>query len=202
MANNDYLIVSGSQNADSQSLKVARTVQTRLGRAASTAAAHVHDLATSPLPYLGAEFTDTEKESMDTLGPACENASGYVFVTPEWHGMVPAALKNFFLYFSRGQLAHKPALIVAVSASTGGAYPIAELRMSSYKNSRVCFLPEHLIVRNVRTVFNADGENEPESQAYLSDRLDFCLEMLTAYSEAFITLRGNLPDLATYENGM
>jgi hypothetical protein len=42
-------------------------------------------------------------------------------------------------------------LIIAVSGGAGGgAYPVAELRMSSYKNSRICYLPEHLIVRQRR----------------------------------------------------
>ncbi len=27
-------------------------------------------------------------------------ADGFVVVSPEWHGMVPAGLKNFFLYCS------------------------------------------------------------------------------------------------------
>ena len=66
--------------------------------------------------------------------------------------MVPAGLKNFFLCFGRNELAHKPGLIVGVSSADGGVYPVAELRMSSYKNSRICYIPEQLIVRNVESV--------------------------------------------------
>jgi len=55
--------------------------------------------------------------------------------------MAPAGLKNFFLYAGNTALAHKPAYLVGISASRGGSYPIAELRMSSYKNSYLCYIP-------------------------------------------------------------
>ena len=67
--------------------------------------------------------------------------------------MVPAALKNFFLLWAAtGELSHKPALPCAVSAGEGGAYVISELRMSSYKNNRLCWLPEQLIARQVKSI--------------------------------------------------
>ena len=53
-------------------------------------------------------------------------------------------------------LAHKPALIIAVSSSDGGAYPVAELRMSSYKNTRICDISEQIIARHVESVLNDD----------------------------------------------
>ena len=70
-------------------------------------------------------------------------------IAPEWHGQVPAGLKNFFLICGRAEVGHKPALITTVSSGDGGAYPVAELRMSSYKNNRICYIPEQLIIRNV-----------------------------------------------------
>ncbi len=202
MTENRYLIISGSQNLNSQSRKISDVVRQRLAALSKTGSASVFDLAETPLPFLGAPMDAADKERLQALGEQCTSATGLVFVTPEWHGMAPAALKNFFLLFSRGQLAHKPALIVAVSASVGGSYPIAELRMSSYKNSRVCFLPEQLIVRQVNQVFNADGDNDERSHNYLSQRLDFCIDMLESYAEAFTGLRANLPDLSAYDNGM
>ena len=61
--------------------------------------------------------------------------------------------------FNRFQLGHKPALIVTVSSADGGAYPVAELRMSSYKNNRICYLPEHVILRNVERILNDDAKD-------------------------------------------
>ena len=70
------------------------------------------------------------------------SSDAFIVISPEWHGMAPAGLKNFFLMWGKGELAHKPALIITVSSGDGGSYPVAELRMSSYKNNRICFLPE------------------------------------------------------------
>jgi hypothetical protein len=101
-------------------------------------------------------------------------------------------------------LAHKPALIVAVSTSDGGSYPIAELRMSSYKNSRICYLPEHLIIRRVEKVFNDDpAQNDLRSQGYLQNRLTYCLDMLQEYALAFRQIRASgKTSLETYATGM
>ena len=118
--------------------------------------------------------------------------------------MAPAGLKNFFLMWGKGELAHKPALIVAVSSADGGSYPIAELRMSSYKNNRICYLPEHLIIRNVNTVFNADSsENTDTAQAYFDQRLMYCLTMLKEYGLAFRQIRASgAASLTNFISGM
>jgi NAD(P)H-dependent FMN reductase len=111
-------------------------------------------------------------------------------VTPEWHGQVPAGLKNFFLLFNRFELGHKPALIVAVSSADGGAYPVAELRMSSYKNNRICYIPEQVIVRNVEKVLNADAaDNDAGADAYFRERISWALEVLAGYVGALKPMR-------------
>jgi len=51
---------------------------------------------------------------------------------------------------ARFELGHKPALIVAVSSGDGGAYPVSELRMSSYKNNRLCYIPEQVALKSMR----------------------------------------------------
>ena len=67
---------------------------------------------------------------------------------PEYGGMATPNSKTF-LVFNNGELFHKPGLIISVSSGTGGAYPISELRSSSYKNSHIMWIPEHIIIRNV-----------------------------------------------------
>ena len=64
-------------------------------------------------------------------------ADGFVIISPEWAGMVPPGLKNILLFAGPREVGHKPALIVAVSASRGGSYPVNELRTSGNKNSRI-----------------------------------------------------------------
>ena len=101
-------------------------------------------------------------------------------------------------------MAHKPALIVTVSVSDGGAYPVAELRMSSYKNNRLCYLPEHLIIRKVASVFNEDEEkNDARSQPYYEDRLTYALNLLGEYASAFRQIRASgKASLENYSSGM
>jgi hypothetical protein len=119
--------------------------------------------------------------------------------------MVPAALKNFFLLWAAtGELSHKPALPCAVSASEGGSYVIAELRMSSYKNNRLCWLPEQLIARHVKALCNDDeSENDAPHHRAFSERCEYALDLLLAYARALESVRaGGLIDHDKFMNGM
>jgi NAD(P)H-dependent FMN reductase len=113
-----------------------------------------------------------------------------VLVSPEWGGMVTPAMKNFLLLCAGGQVAHKPALLMGVSASLGGTYPIAELRMASGKNTRLCFIPEHVIVRRVGEVLNGD-EAASDEDAHLRARLDYALGLLAEYARALRAVRAS-----------
>jgi NAD(P)H-dependent FMN reductase len=131
-----------------------------------------------------------------------QSSDAFIFVVPEWSGMVPPAVKNFFLLCSHGELGHKPALIVAISSSRGGAYPVNELRISSYKNTRLLYLPEHFIVRDVEKMFN-DAKPASEDDKYLRQRLDYCLKLLQAYGKAMKEIRSSgVIDHKAYPNGM
>ena len=195
-------LISGSHRLDSQSAKIAAAVFAAVAKKYPKHAVQAVDLATAGLPMWDMALSPEQQGVVKALGTTLSESDALVVISPEWHGMVPAALKNFFLHYSRGQLAHKPALIISVSASDGGAYPIMELRSSSYKNSRICYLPEHLIVRHVGSVFNPDGDNDAKPQAYLEKRLNYCLELLNSYGLAFSQLRSQMPDGTDYPNGM
>ena len=92
--------------------------------------------------------------------------------------------------FSRFELGHKPALIVAVSSGDGGAYPVAELRMSSYKNNRLCYIPEQLILRNVEKILNESAQlNDPTADSYFRERIDWSLGLLSGYAKALKSMR-------------
>jgi NAD(P)H-dependent FMN reductase len=189
-------IISGSHRQDSESDKVAQYIARRLEGEPWCEQQWHFSLAGNPLPFWDEGIWSGDPQWQARLGPLSEalhSCDGFVVVTPEWHGMVPAGLKNFFLLWTAGgELAHKPALIVSVSASQNGAYPVAELRMSSYKNNRICYLPEHLIVRKAGRVFNADpANNDSELHAALDARLGYCLGILGAYSSAFRGIRAS-----------
>jgi hypothetical protein len=103
-----------------------------------------------------------------------------------------------------GELAHKPALIVTVSSADGGAYPVAELRMSSYKNSRLCYIPEQVIVRNVESVLNSNADdNNASADEYFRARILYALKLLREYTLALSAVRASgAADLSIYRNGM
>jgi NAD(P)H-dependent FMN reductase len=184
-------IISGSHRSPSQSEKVADYMQQRLAEAGIET--WLFSLAGNPLPLWDQGIWDGDAGWESRLTPlktdltACD---GFIIVTPEWHGQVPAGLKNFFLLFSRFELGHKPALITSVSSGDGGAYPVAELRMSSYKNNRLCYIPEHLILRNVESILNENEEdNDYDADAYFRERIDWALEILRGYTSALADMR-------------
>jgi len=185
-------IISGSHRNDSQSSKVARHYQKTLLNGICDEAPII-DLANNPLPLWDQGIWDGDEKWNTLLAPYRETLSssdGFVVITPEWHGQVPAGLKNFFLIFGKNELAHKPAKIVSVSAADGGAYPVAELRMSSYKNSRLCYIPEHVIIRNVEKVLNENAaDNNADADAYFKERIEWSLNILKQYVIALKLVR-------------
>jgi len=200
-------IISGSHRNPSQSEKIGRYIETLLHDQFDDAEPFLYTLADNPLPLWDQSIWDSDEGWVERLAPLKEQLSrsdALVIISPEWHGQVPAGLKNFFLLFDRFALGHKPALIVTVSASSGGAYPVAELRMSSYKNNRLCYIPEQIIIREVESVFNENpADNDPKSDAYYKARLHWCLDMLMAYGRALKQVRKdvNVHD-QDFRNGM
>lgn len=200
-------IISGSHRSSGQSGKIARVISQSLSESSLCDESYLLDLADNPLPLWDDSIWSGDDSWQQRLAPISEQLSSsdaFVIIVPEWHGMAPSGLKNFFLMWGKGELAHKPALLVSVSSSDGGAYPIAELRMSSYKNNRICYLPEHLIIRKVESVFNSGADdNDAKAQAYLEGRLDYCLKQLTTYAQAFTQIReSDTTSLSVYRNGM
>ena len=198
-------IVSGSHREQSQSRKVADHIAGVLGQHGDDAS--IIDLAGNPLPLWDESVWEDDpawNSLLDPLRRQLTESEALVVIAPEWHGQVPAGLKNFFLLFSSRELGHKPTLIVAVSSGDGGAYPVAELRMSSYKNNRICYLPEHVILRNVETVLNADSsQNSADADAYYRARIEWSLELLRAYAVALTGVRASgITFNDAFKNGM
>ena len=198
-------IIVGSHRKDSQSAKVARFLASQL-MSLGEHNCWICDLGKEPLPLWDEEIgSDAPQWSgLKALTEKVDAADAFIMIAPEWHGMVPAALKNFFLVCGAASFAHKPALPVGVSVGPGGTYPINELRTSSYKNNRLCYLPEHLIVRNCMLVMNEDvSENDEGEHSYISERSLYCMKQLIAYADALAQVRASgAADLTPYPNGM
>ncbi|MCW8888922.1 MAG: NAD(P)H-dependent oxidoreductase [Gammaproteobacteria bacterium] len=199
-------IISGSHRNNSQSFKVARHIETRLkdGICDET---WIYSLAGNPLPLWDEGVWDGDPEWQELLTPIKEqlaSSDAFVVIAPEWHGQVPAGLKNFFLLFGSNELGHKPALIVTVSSGDGGSYPVAELRMSSYKNSRICYIPDHLIIKKVESVLNdSANDNDERSDSYYRERIDWSLNILKEYAVGLKHVRDSgVTATDKFRNGM
>jgi len=200
-------IISGSHRNPSQSEKVGRYIKTLLTEQKNGVTPFLYTLADNPLPLWDQSIWENDKIWIDRLAPLKEQLSksdAFIIITPEWHGQVPAGLKNFLLMFNRFEMGHKPALIVSVSSGMGGTYPVAELRMNSSKNNRLCYIPEHLIIRHVEQVLNADKEdNDKKSDSYYRERINWSVDILLAYASALKPMRENpLIHNEKFSNGM
>lgn len=186
-------IISGSHRNPSQSEKVARHIEKTLSAEFDDIEPWVYPLADNPLPLWDQSIWEDDEEWKQRLAPLKNQLSesdAFVIIAPEWHGQVPAGLNNFFLMFNRFEMGHKPALIVALSSVDGGAYPVAELRMSSYKNNRICYIPEHLILRNVEKILNEDAaDNDESADGYFRERISWTLGILRGYAVALKSMR-------------
>ncbi|MBI3419841.1 MAG: NAD(P)H-dependent oxidoreductase, partial [Proteobacteria bacterium] len=151
-------IISGSHRKNSQTRKIAGYLESAWKKLDLANTADIIDLTGNPIPLWDDDVWTGKGERVEIWKPYAERlkkAEVLTVVSPEWHGMVPAGLKNFFLYWGAKEVGHKPALIVTDSSSRGGSYPVQELRISSYKNSRVLYIPEHIIIRDNEKMLNA-----------------------------------------------
>jgi len=197
------LLVSGSSRANSQSLKVTKWLESQLQKLGADS--EIIDLQSVNLPLVHEDIWDdiANLPVAKNIKKILESADGFVIVTPEWNGMAAPALKNLFSYLDY-EVANKPAYLVAVSANRGGAYPIAEMRMNSAKNSFISYIPEHLIVRGVKDVMNDteidSGEGDDQ---YIKRRAIYGLKILLEYTKALGMVReSGVLDYEIYANGM
>lgn len=183
------VIISGSHRKKSESARVADYISSELK--SNRVENEIVSLAANPLPLWDEGVWSESAEWQQSWYPIAEKlqaASGFVVVSPEWSGMVPPGLKNFFLLCGVEEVAHKPALIVSVSSGIGGTYPVAELRSSSYKNNRIVYLPEHVIVRDVGNVLQS-AEPAGDRDSETRKRISYGLRLLTEYSKALGLVR-------------
>ena len=194
-------IICGSQRTSSESGKLALFLQNKITELFPKTQTNLFDLGKNPLPLWNEgvwQGTDEWKTIWHPIAQTLNNSDGIILISPEYGGMVPPALKNFLLLCGGKDIAHKPGLIIAVSSGRGGSYPVAELRTSGYKNNRVCWVPDHVIVRDI-TNFN----KTPSDYQRDIDRLEYSLKMFNEYAKALKTVRNSgVIDLETYPFGM
>lgn len=205
-------IISSSQRPDSESKRVGAYMLKELAKklealGAGTAADADHiELRDLNLPF----FDDTIEDNADQqklwnpISEKLAESDGFVFITPEWSGMASPMLKNFLLFVEK-ELANKPVLLTAVSSGIGGgAYPIAEIRGHTVKNTLICYIPNHVIIRNANQCLIDETPNpENKSDSVARERIDFSLDTLIAYSGALKTMRSTEKvEWLRFKNGM
>ncbi|KGK21296.1 reductase [Vibrio navarrensis] len=193
-------IVSGSQRANSQSANVAHYLQTLAQKHFTLV--NVLDLHQLNLPFWneGVWQGSEEWQVWSPIAQMLMQSDAFIFITPEWHGMATPALKNFLMLTTDDELAHKPALLVSVSASVNGVYPISELRMTGNKNNHVCFIPDHLIFRQCDSLFNQEHRCSDEQ---LHARSEYTISLLAAYANALAPVHRDMVQAGkTFRYGM
>ncbi|MCB1142699.1 MAG: NAD(P)H-dependent oxidoreductase [Leptospiraceae bacterium] len=198
-------IVVGSMREKSESGRVGEYLEEVLKN--KNIISDTFNLKKISLPFWDEDFwEDTEnwKQIWFPVSERLKNCSGFLFICPEYGGMASPVLKNFFLLCNRQELAHKPALIVSLSGSRGGAYPVSELRMSSYKNTFINYIPEHIVIRNVsHLLHNAVKDEFQKEDQFIRERIEYSINILIAYAEALASVRSkNLFDYKKFKNGM
>ncbi len=200
-----FFILSGSHRKEAQSLKVAQYLKRVLETEHPGAAAFLYSLSGNPLPLWDEEHGGAPDALWDPVSSQLQAADALIVVSPEWSGMATPGVKNFLLNCTAGEVGHKPGLIVTVSASRGGSYPVAELRMSGTKNNRLCWIPEHVIVHHAEANLNAPDRSADLSKedAATRARLRYALKVLAAYGQALAQVRTcGVVDHKTFRSGM
>jgi len=200
-----YAIICGSHRKNSESLNVGDYLKHQIEKNGKDDV-YILDLGSSNIPLWEESIWEGDTKWAEIWGGHSEKLSeceAIIIITPEWNGMVTPTLKNFFLLCSKGELAHKPGFIVSISSGRGGTYPVSELRMSSYKNTYLCYIPDHIIIRHVTEFFNDFEKSESEEEKYLRDRIDYSLSILKEYAKGMNIVRESQKiDLQAYPYGM
>jgi len=195
-------IISASHRINSQSKRISDLLHNNLLNIKSSLEIFSLDLADASFPLWSPDKKNGKGiwgETWNSISDNLNKSDGFILVVPEYGGMATPAAKNIFLLCENGEFAHKPGLIVSVSSGNGGAYPIAELRSSSYKNTHIMWIPENVIIRNVEE-FNpgAHGDNIPE---WLDNRINYVLNLFLAYASNMKALR-EIVNRKDFGNGM
>ena len=193
-------IISASHRKNSQSNRVALILEKLLQEKFKKIKIFNFDLFKLKLPmWSEEEIEENRKLFFNEFSSKLLKSDGFIFVIPEYGGMATPISKNFFLHCNKGELTHKPALIVSISSGNGGSYPISELRSSSYKNRHILWIPENIIIRNVEH-FNPGNHGNliPE---WLDKRIDYVLNLLIEYSKCLRPV-SKLINRKDFGNGM
>lgn len=189
-------IISGSTRDDSQSRKVSEYLSGRLTKFSIENT--ILDLNEKRLPL----YDDSEKgpwtKLWNEISDLLEKSAGFIFVSPEWDGMLSVGLHNMFHYADK-ELADKPVLAVGVSSGRGGRYPLQQIRTMGYKNKNFVVIPESLYYDHVKESL----VNGVLTDDRATERADYALKVLLEYAKALGAVReSGVIDYKKFPNGL
>ena len=195
-------IISTSHRKNSQSKRISNIFKNFILEIYNSTECFNLDMFDSKIPA----WTSDKKENVNfwekefkEISFELNSSDGFIFIVPEYGGMATPNSKNFFLVFNNGELFHKPGLIVSISSGNGGAYPISELRSSSYKNSHIMWIPENIIIRNVEQF--SPGKHGELIPPWIDNRIKYSCDLLLKYSEYLKPIQ-NYINRKDFSNGM
>lgn len=192
------LVVSASMRANSQSLKVANWLKNHIASLGSSA--ELLDLHEFKLPMF--DDGETVADNKEELLRKINEASAFVFVSPEWDGMMSYGLINMMLYI-KDEMAHKPVMLVGVSSGRGGSYPLAQMKQLGQKNRHFIISPENLVVGGVKEMLNDQEMDESSVDYPIKVRADYSLKILIEYGKALEKVRSSgVVDMTVVPNGV
>ena len=177
-------LISTSHQKNSQSKRVLEIIKNIILEIDSKIECYEIDVFELNIPLWTSEKKENPKfweKDVKKISDYLASSDGFIFIVPEYGGMATPSAKNFFLVFNNGELFHKPGLIVSISSGSGGAYPISELRSSSYKNTHIMWIPENIIIRNVEQ-FNP-GNHGTLIPNWIDERIKYSCNLLIKYAE-------------------
>ena len=183
---------------ESQSLKVSKWLHAHLE--SQNIGADLLDLHLFKLPMFddGETIAEYQPELLSKLGIA----DGFVFVSPEWNGMMSHGLINM-LHYAEHELAYKPVMLVGVSAGRGGSHPVDQMRLMGQKNRHYILSPENLIVGGVESVFNGPEFDKNAGDFPLKERAGYSLKVLVKLAESLSEVRtSGVLDFERFGNGV
>ena len=188
-------VISGSTRKDSQSRRVCDYLAGRLAHLGVETA--VVDLHEKKLPLYDDAGEGAWKPVWEEVSGTLEKSDGFVFVSPEWDGMMSVGIHNLFHYADK-EMADKPVLPVGVSSGRGGRYPLQQMRIMGYKNKRFVVIPESLFFDYVEKGL-VDGAL---TDARATERADYALRVLMEYARALASVRASgTIDYAKFPSG-
>ena len=162
------LVVSGASRPESNVVTICKLASDQAAKAGADV--RVTDLATHPVPIM--QYGNASQAEMETVISVRENAvwaEGFLIVTPEYHGNMSGALKNWFDFLWK-ELAGKFAGVMAVTGGGSG-----DMSIVSVKN---CFawchgftLPFHAAAR--RPDFDDEGNLHSDAVADRISRIAY-----------------------------